>query len=100
MAGSPPNPGVALVTGARVLAVNPGPVPTGWQEVAGVKSVGVVPGEISAEQCVREALRAYDRGSRSVIPGRVVRWLLRASAPTPRSLQLRITERLYRHRRS
>ncbi len=86
-------------TGVRVLAVNPGPVPTGWQDVAGVKNVGVVPGVIDAEQCVREALEAYDRGSRSIIPGRVVRWLLRASAPTPRALQLRVTERLYRHRR-
>jgi hypothetical protein len=86
-------------TGVRVLAVNPGPVPTEWQDVAGVHDVGVVPGMISAEQCVREALDAYDRGARSVIPGRVVRWLLRASSPTPRGLQLRVTERLYRHRR-
>lgn len=86
-------------TGVRVLAVNPGPVPTEWQEVAGVSSTGVVPGVIDAEQCVREALEAYDRGSRSIIPGRVVRWFLRASAPAPRGLQLRVTERLYRHRR-
>ncbi|MGI9020485.1 MAG: SDR family NAD(P)-dependent oxidoreductase [Solirubrobacterales bacterium] len=85
-------------TGVRVLAVSPGPVPTEWQEVAGTAGTGAVPGEIPAEQCVREALEAYDRGARSFVPGRVIRWLLRASAPTPRAIQLRITERLYRNR--
>jgi short-subunit dehydrogenase len=86
-------------SGVRVLAVNPGPVPTEWQDVAGFDDVAVVPGMIEAEQCVREALDAYERGARSVIPGRVIRWFLRASAPTPRGLQLRVTERLYRDRR-
>jgi len=85
-------------TGVRVLAVNPGPVPTEWQEVAGLDEAGVVPGLIEADQCVREALDAYDRGARSVIPGRTVRWFLRATAPTPRGLQLRVTERIYRGR--
>src|SRR5207247_9736505 len=56
-------------SGVRVLSVNPGPVPTEWHEVAGYDAdrVGVVPGSIPAEQVVREALAAYDRGRRSVI---------------------------------
>ena len=87
-------------SGVRVLAVNPGPVPTEWQQVAGYEAgrIAVVPGRISAEQVVREALAAYDRGRRSVIPGRMIRWFIRATQPTPRALQLRVTERLYRPR--
>ena len=45
-------------TGVRVMSVNPGPVPTEWQEVAGFDDVAVVPGKIDAEQVVRESLAA------------------------------------------
>jgi len=83
-------------TGVRVLAVNPGPVPTEWQQVAGHEDTSVVPGKIEADQCVAEALAAYDRGRRSVIPGRTIRWFLRVTRPSTRGMQLRITERLYR----
>jgi len=82
-------------TGVHVLAVNPGPVPTEWQEVANQDKI-TAPGQILPEQCVREALDAYDRGARSVIPGRVIRWFVRASAPSPRALKLRVAERMYR----
>lgn len=82
-------------TGVRVLAVNPGPVPTEWQDVANQEKI-TAPGEIPAEQCVQEALEAYDRGARSVIPGRLIRWFVRASAPSPRALKLRVAERMYR----
>jgi short-subunit dehydrogenase len=87
-------------SGIRVLAVNPGPVPTEWQQVAGYEPgrVGVVPGRIPAEQVVQESLAAYDRGRRSVIPGRAIRWFIRATRPSPRAIQLRVTERLYRPR--
>jgi uncharacterized protein len=86
-------------TGVRVMAVNPGPVPTEWQQVAGYEPdrVGVVPGRIEAEQVVRESLAAYDRGRRSVIPGRTMRWVIRATR-APLAIQLRVTERLYRPR--
>jgi len=83
-------------TGVRVMSVNPGPVPTEWQDVAGFDDVAVVPGKIDADQVVSESLAAWDKGTRSFIPGRVIRWFIRASSPGPRALQLRITERLYR----
>jgi uncharacterized protein len=87
-------------SGVHVMCVNPGPVPTEWQDVAGAVGLAPVPGAIPADQCVREALDAYDRRVRSFVPGRTIRWFLRASAPTPRALQLRVTERLYRDRRA
>jgi short-subunit dehydrogenase len=71
-------------------------VPTEWQEVAGWDEMTKQPGTISAEQCVREALAAYDRGARSVVPGALFRWAMRATALAPKPLQLRITERMYR----
>ncbi len=85
-------------SGVRVMSVNPGPVPTEWQQVAGYPEDRdlSVPGEISAEQVVRESLEAFDKGRRSIIPGRTIRWFIRATAPSPRALQLRITERMYR----
>ena len=55
-------------TGVRVMSVNPGPVPTEWQEVAGFDDVAVVPGKIDADQVVRESLAAWDRGTRSSSP--------------------------------
>jgi len=54
------------------------------------------PGTISAEQVAREALAAYDRGARSLVPGALFRWAMRGSALGPRALKLRVSERLYR----
>jgi short-subunit dehydrogenase len=83
-------------TGVKTLVVNPGPVKTEWQEVAGYdENTRVVPGMIGAEQCVRDSLRAYDRGKRSVIPGRLMPWVMR-SAVGPKSVKLRVSERIYR----
>ena len=84
-------------TGVRAMAVNPGPVPTEWQDVAGHDdALGAIPPPISAEQCVAESLAAYDRGRRSIIPGRGMRWFMRVTKPSTRGMQLRITERMYR----
>jgi uncharacterized protein len=86
-------------TGVRAMSVNPGPVPTEWQAVAGYEG-GVppktVPGHIDAQQVVREALRAYGRGRRSMIPGFVIRNFIRLTKPSPRAMQLRVAERMYR----
>jgi uncharacterized protein len=86
-------------TGVKALAVNPGPVPTEWQALAGYEG-GVppkeIPGHIEARQVVSEGLRSYDRGRRSMIPGRRFRWFMRASSLGPRPVALRISERMYR----
>jgi len=84
-------------SGVRVLAVNPGPVPTEWQQVAGYdESTNTMPGKISAAQVVREALADYDKGRRSMIPGRAFRWIMRGSKLGTRGVSLRIAERIYR----
>lgn len=83
-------------TGVRALVVNPGPVKTEWQTVAGYdENTRTMPGMISAEQCVADALRAYDRGKRSMIPGRLFPWVMRATI-SPKPIKLRVTERIYR----
>ncbi len=85
-------------TGVRMLAVNPGPVPTEWQQVAGYQDSGakMMPGAIEADQVVREALRSYDRGRRSMVPGRFFRNFMRLNNATPRSIRVRVAERMYR----
>jgi short-subunit dehydrogenase len=86
-------------TGVRTLAVNPGPVKTEWQAVAGYdEKTRIMPGMISAEQCVEDALRAFDRGRRSVITGRMFPWVMRFTRFSPRPVQLRVSERIYRPR--
>jgi hypothetical protein len=85
-------------TGVRALVVNPGPVKTEWQAVAGYdEKTRIMPGMITAEQCVRDALHAYDRGRRSVITGRLFPWIMRATV-SPKPVKLRVTERIYRPR--
>jgi uncharacterized protein len=85
-------------SGVRVLCVNPGPVPTEWQQVAGHEPgyVPPVPGKISAAQVASESLRAFDRGRRTLIPGFVIRWYMRINSPAPVSIKLRAVERMYR----
>lgn len=88
-------------TGVKALAVNPGPVPTEWQQVAGYDEAGgeMMPGAINADQVVREALDAYDAGKRSLVPGRFFRNFMRLNAPAPKALKLRVSERIYRPKR-
>jgi short-subunit dehydrogenase len=85
-------------TGVRVLCVNPGPVPTEWQTQAGYEAgyLPPVPGKISAEQVARESLRAFERRRRTIIPGLVMRWYMRAGKPAPLPIKLRVAERMYR----
>jgi short-subunit dehydrogenase len=85
-------------TGVRALCVNPGPVPTEWQQVAGYDPdyLPPVPGKISAAQVASESLRAFERGRRTIIPGRVIRWYMRNNKPAPLPIKLRVVERMYR----
>lgn len=85
-------------TGVRALTVNPGPVPTAWWDVAGIDTGPIVPGAIPAEQVVAEALDAYQRGRRSVVPGLITRWFTRGASLGPRAVGLSVAERLYRPR--
>jgi uncharacterized protein len=89
-------------TGVKALAVNPGPVATEWQQVARYDEMGVesMPGKIEAPQVVREALRAYDRDRRAMVPGRFFRNFMRVNSVTPRAIKLRVSERLYRPKKS
>ena len=85
-------------TGVKALCVNPGPVPTEWQEVAGYEAgyLPPVPGKISAEQVARESLQAFERGRRTLVPGSVIRWYMRINKPAPLPVKLRVVERMYR----
>ncbi len=83
-------------TGVKALVVNPGPVKTEWQSVAGYdESTRIMPGMITAERCVTDSLRAYDRGKRSVIPGSLFPWVMRATV-APKPVKLKVAERIYR----
>jgi short-subunit dehydrogenase len=82
-------------TGVRCLAVNPGPVRTEWQEIAGIEEQNIPPGIVGPDVVVGEALKAYDRGRRSLVSGPMFRWVMR-TAHAPRGLKLRIMERQYR----
>ncbi len=83
-------------TGVRALVVNPGPVKTEWQSVAGYdENTRIMPGMIDAQRCVSDSLRAYDRGKRSVIPGSLFPWVMRSTV-APKPIKLRVTERIYR----
>jgi uncharacterized protein len=85
-------------TGVKCLVVNPGPVKTEWQAVAGYdENTRAAPGMIDAQQCVADSLRAYDRGKRSVVPGRLMPWVMRATV-SPKPIKLRVSERIYRPR--
>ena len=85
-------------TGVRALCVNPGPVPTEWQQVAGYAPgyLPPVPGKISATQVARESLQAFQRNRRTIIPGFVMRWYMRLNSPAPLPIKLRVVERMYR----
>jgi uncharacterized protein len=89
--------------GVKVLAVNPGPVPTEWQAEAGFGDLKEfpMPGAVAigADQCVREALDAFEAGKRSIIPGMIIRTVMALQGLGPRFVQLPVTERLFRPRR-
>lgn len=69
-------------TGARAMALCPGPVRTEFETVAGVEGYFRMarPMTMDAKQCVTTALRAFDRGATVCVPG----WLNSALAQTPR----------------
>jgi short-subunit dehydrogenase len=82
--------------GVAVLAVNPGPVPTGFGEVSGLAADREPAPQVSAERVVAESLRALERGRRTLIPGRRMRATMLATRLAPSPITRRIVERSYR----
>ena len=84
-------------TGVRVMALCPGPVPTGFQRAAGS---GIAPGQraavLSADETVARALAAYERGETQYVPGVMNRIQLLGSRLAPRALTLRVVARMMR----
>jgi uncharacterized protein len=83
-------------TGVAVLAVNPGPVPTGFGEVSGLAADREPAPQVSAERVAAESLRALERGTRTLIPGRRMRATMLATRLVPSRVTRRIVERSYR----
>jgi len=75
--------------GVRVVVVNPGPVKTEFQEVAGTEVRDRAPGLLSAEQIVEAALAGLEAGKRTVTPGLFNRVSTTAARIAPHSLVIR-----------
>jgi short-subunit dehydrogenase len=81
-------------TGVSIVAVNPGPVPTEWQAVAGLVDQPKFPPSVSPQQVVKESLEAADKDKRSIIPGRLVRFSMMTTRPIPNALKLPVIKRI------
>jgi hypothetical protein len=79
-------------SGVRVLALCPGPTPSGFQAVAGTNVQQGQPGYLLPGQVVDAALRALDAGEVRVVPGAVNR----AAAVLGRLLPLGVATRIAR----
>lgn len=80
-------------TGVVVTQVCPGPVRSEFDDVAGAAGgmIGGLPNtlRISARQCAREAVAAFERGSARVFPGRAYRAVMRLLPVLPLFLRRR-----------
>jgi short-subunit dehydrogenase len=81
-------------SGVAVVAVNPGPVPTEWQAVAGLDDQPKFPPAVSTDQVVKESLEAVAKDKRSIIPGRLVRFSMLTTRSIPNSLKLPVIRRI------
>lgn len=78
--------------GVRVVVVNPGPVKTEFQEVAGTEVRDRAPGLLSAEQVVEAALAGLEKGRRTVTPAFFNRLSTTAVRIAPRSIVIRLAK--------
>lgn len=85
-------------TGVRVTCVNPGPVQTEFQQVAGTAVSGRTPGVRTPEQVVTAALGALERGDPVVVPGIANRLAMSLARFAPRSLVLDVARRVMNER--
>lgn len=90
-------------SGVHVMALCPGPVPTGFQERAGIDRARLFRlAVLSSAETVEQALGAYAKGKELFVPGRINRAQTLAAKLLPRPLltwgALRASERLGRAR--
>lgn len=86
-------------SGVRMLALCPGPVPTRFQETAGLRLGRLLRlSKLEAAEVVEAALDAYDRNASVVIPGTLPALSARAVAVLPRTVVLRAARWLLEHR--
>lgn len=82
--------------GVRVTALNPGPVRTEFQGVAGTSLSRSTPGVLSAGSVVEAALAGLEAGRRSVVPGALNRAGTIAARHLPRSWVVRAAKAVLR----
>lgn len=89
--------GEAHGSGVRVMALCPGPVPTGFQTTAGITmEMTPQPNILSAEETVRRGLAAYVRGDDVYVPGVYNRLSTWAVQKVPRRMLVRSVAKLSR----
>ncbi|HEX7240993.1 MAG TPA: SDR family NAD(P)-dependent oxidoreductase, partial [Longimicrobiaceae bacterium] len=86
-------------SGVRVLALNPGPVATEFQRVAGTEVSERTPGLLTAQQVVAAALAGLEAGRTSVVPGALNRLGTVAGRVFPRSLVVRAAKTVMKRMR-
>jgi uncharacterized protein len=87
--------------GVVVTEIAPGPVETEFDAVAGGRLAGVPPPfmGISAEQCAREAIEAFEKNKAIVYPGFAYRRLMKLLPMIPRRLQRSVASKTGRRLR-
>jgi uncharacterized protein len=85
-------------TGARAMALCPGPVRTEFGQVAGVQDYMDLARPMSAERCVGAALRAFDRGSTICIPGALNAALAQGPRLAPRLAVRKVASAIFQPR--
>jgi short-subunit dehydrogenase len=84
-------------TGVTVQALCPGNIPTGFQQVAGTEHVAFTrTPSMSAEDVAEASLRALERGTLIVIPGRRDRAMVALQRLVPRAFVRRAAAGLFR----
>jgi short-subunit dehydrogenase len=84
-------------SGVRVMALCPGPVPSGFQETAGITmEMTPQPNILSAAETVRRGLSAYVRGDDVYVPGVLNRLSTWAVQKVPRRMLVRSVAKMSR----
>ncbi|NIL56405.1 SDR family NAD(P)-dependent oxidoreductase [Salinispora arenicola] len=84
-------------TGVRAMALCPGPTISEFSEVAGLDGqVEKTPGHTTTAEVVSGALRAWDAGRVTTVPGTITRLMTGALAYAPRSVGRMVMERVFR----